>query len=346
MRITRRKLADLESVYAVRAIELGGQTHLMAASESRGGKCLLFSPPDWRVSVAWDAPGGAMSLAPVLGRPDAVLTIQKFFPVFDSEGAGLYYARAGEDPTSPWELDWMVDLPFAHRLEVVTVATAPVMVAASVCGGKDSRDDWSKPGAVWVAPVPWDPTDDVALAPVLEGVSKNHGMHVNSLDAGPVVLITGAEGLFALRVPRSRDDPWRTEHWLQHEIGDVFAADLTGDGRKELVTIEPFHGDRLAVHKHVDGNWQTLYETGVDFGHVAWAGYLLGKSVIITGSRGGKKELALLRVTASKPFTVERTVLDTGVGPTQVAVVNHGGVNLILSANHGVGEVVLYTVGL
>jgi len=346
VKIKKRKLADLEMVYAVGAFGIGGRTHLAAASEGRGGACLVFSPPDWRTSVAWEGPGGAMSLAPVPGRPGTLVAIQRFFPVFDSEGAGLYLARAGEDLASPWKVERIASLPFAHRAEVVDVAGTPFMVAASVCGGKDFRDDWSKPGVVYVAPVPEDPTDDLALVPVIDEISKNHGMHVTAMDGRRVVLIGGGEGLFALEIPEDPEGPWRSERLLDHETGEVFAADLSGDGRMELVTIAPFHGDRLAVYRRVDGAWQTVYETGVAFGHVAWAGRLLGERTIIAGSRGGDKELVLLRVTATDPFTVERTVLDTGVGPTQIAVVHQDDSNLILSANHAAGEVALYTLRL
>ena len=79
-------------------------------------------------------------------------------------------------------------------------------------------------------------------------------------------------------------------------------------------------------------------------GHVVWAGALAGAPAILTGSRGADKELAMLAVISADPFSVERTVLDVAVGPTQVAVVNQGDRDLILSANHGAGEVALYTL--
>ena len=58
MQIVKKTIAALESIYVVCPIELDGQTHLLAATEGHG-KCLLFSPPDWTVSVVWDKPGGA-----------------------------------------------------------------------------------------------------------------------------------------------------------------------------------------------------------------------------------------------------------------------------------------------
>jgi len=342
MKVEKRRLAELEEVYVVRAMTLGGETHLLAASEKRRGACLLFSPPDWRASVAWDGPGGAMSLSPVPGREGVLMVIQQFFPVFQSEDAGLYLIRVGADPERPWDVARVADLPFVHRLEIVDVAGTPFMVASSMCGGKSFRDDWSKPGAVYVAPVPTDASPTTTLTPVLQGVSKNHGMHVTTLGGAPVVLISAEEGIFSIAIPKTPDGDWPSTKLIDVGVSDLCAADLDGDGENEIVTIEPFHGNRLAVYRCVDSTWTAIYEAELDFGHVVWAGTIAGAPAILAGSRGADKELAMLAVTAAGPFSVERTVLDTAVGPTQVAVVNQGDSDLILSANHGAGEVALY----
>ena len=344
MRTEKRKLADLEEVYVVRAMTLGGETHLLAASEKRGGACLLFTPPDWRASTVWDGPGGAMSLSPVPGREGALMAIQQFFPIFQSEDAGLYLAWTHADQTRPWDVVRVADLPFVHRLEVVDVAGTPFVVASSLCAGKSFRDDWSKPGAVYVGQVPQDASDAMTLTPVLEGLSKNHGMHVTTIGGVPFVLISAEEGLFSIAIPGTPDGDWQSDRLVDVGVSDMCAADLDGDGENEIVTIEPFHGNRLAVYRCVNETWTAIYETELDFGHVVWAGALAGAPAILTGSRGADKELAMLAVISADPFSVERTVLDVAVGPTQVAVVNQGDRDLILSANHGAGEVALYTL--
>lgn len=59
---------------------------------------------------------------------------------------------------------------------------------------------------------------------------------------------------------------------------------------------------------------------------------------------GGAKELALLRLESDGTPELERTVLDAGIGPTQVVLVNQQGRDLIVSANHAAGEVAMYEV--
>ncbi|MFH0965376.1 MAG: hypothetical protein V2A58_15355 [Planctomycetota bacterium] len=342
MRVEKRHLADLEMVYAVREIRLSGQSHILAASERRGGACLLFSPPDWRTSVAWEGPGGGMSLSPVPGREGTLLAIQKFFPVFQSEEAGLYLARAGADPHSHWTLTRVADLPFAHRLEVVEVGGQPHLVAATLCAGKSFQDDWSQPGAVYIGPVAIEAEGSWPLARVLTGITRNHGMQVTALADEGVVLVSGDEGLFSLGIPRDPGGEWRSRKLIGRPISDMAAADLNADGQTEIVTIEPFHGDRLVVWKRKGEDWQVLHEAPLDFGHVVWAGTLLGGPAILAGSRGGDRGLVMLAVTSTDPFSVKRTLLDGGIGPTQVAVIRQGSTDLIVSANHGVGEVALY----
>jgi hypothetical protein len=81
----------------------------------------------------------------------------------------------------------------------------------------------------------------------------------------------------------------------------------------------------------------------MDFGHVVWGGTLFGTPAAIIGSRGGEKELLLLRPLSTDPLEFDVHVLDAGGGPNQVCVVQeHDEGVLILSANHGAAEVALY----
>ncbi len=55
MKVNKKVLAKLESVYAVSSIELDGKVYFLAATEGHGA-CLLFTPPDWEMSHVWDGP--------------------------------------------------------------------------------------------------------------------------------------------------------------------------------------------------------------------------------------------------------------------------------------------------
>lgn len=343
MQIRKKTLAALDAVYAVCPIELDGQTHFLAATEGHG-QCLLFAPPDWTVSEVWDKPGGTMSLIPIPKRQEAFFAIQEFFPIFKSENAGLVYATVGDDKTKPWKVQRVLDLPFIHRAEVVMAGNSPYVVAASLCGGKDFIDDWSKPGKVYVSPVPEGVNGKWKLTPVLEGISKNHGMHVTKALGEQAVLISGQEGLFSIHVPNSPDKSWKSERLLSHEISDMYVGDIDGDGQPEIITIESFHGNTLAVYKQFDLKWKKVCEAQMDFGHVVWTGKLFGKPAILAGNRGGEKELVVLRFGTRRRNMLESIVLDQGVGPTQAVVINKHDGDLIISANHGIGEVALYEV--
>jgi hypothetical protein len=342
MQFNKTVLVDLPMVYAITSISLDGKLHLMAATETHG-ECLLFSPPDWKPSVVWEGPGGTMNVVPVPGRR-AVLGIQEFFPVFQSEGAGIVWAEPADDVREPWNVKRVLDLPFVHRIDAFESGGAVYLVAASLCGGKDFTDDWSRPGAVYVCKVPDDPNSEWSLQPVLEGVSKNHGLHVTGMNGRKGVLISGHEGMFAVQTPSFVGGEWTSDLLVEREISDINSCDLDGDGDQEIVTIEPFHGNRLAVYKNVEGNWASIFKWEIDFGHAIWAGTLHGQPSILVGNRGGDKELICLRVTNADPFEVAPVVLDSGVGPAQVTVVRDADRELILSANHGIGQVTVYEV--
>lgn len=339
MNVTKRVLAELEAVYAVSQLVIDGKLHFVAATESYGS-CLLFSPPDWTPSVVWDGPGGTMTLCQLPDRDASMLAIQRFFPIFKSEEARIVLARAGESITEPWTVTLLAEMPFAHRCDVVSVGGAPYLVAASLCGGKDYQDDWSRPGAVCVSPLPTTAGAPCDLQVVLSGISKNHGLQVATIDGRQTVLVSGEEGLWAIRVPDNPGDTWQSVCMINGCISDVYSYDLDRDGEPEMVTIEPFHGDILRLYKRSGNTWNPIFESDINFGHAIWAGAILGAPTVIVGSRGGEKNLTVFQARSGDLSRMDSIVLDAGVGSTQVAVSE----NLVLSANHATGQVVMYEI--
>jgi hypothetical protein len=277
-----------------------------------------------------------MNLIPLPHREGTFLGIQEFFPIFQSENAGIVLAEATANP-GPWSIRRILDLPFVHRIEVLQTGGSAFLIAAALCGGKAFQDDWSQPGAVYAGAIPEESGKTWSLDPVLKGINKNHGLCTTQMLGRPIVLACGAEGLFALWPPEQNDVSWTSERWLDHEISDLAVSDLDHDGREEIVTIEPFHGDRLCIYKKEETGWQKSLEETIAFGHALWAGLLLGRPMVVYGNRGGAKDLGLL-----DPVTGQRQILDEDVGPAQVAVFSDSGRSLILSANHAIGEVALY----
>jgi hypothetical protein len=147
MKIEKKVIAELEMVYSVSPLEISGETHLVAATEDHG-PCLLFSPPDWIKSVVWNGPGGTMDIIPY--EKGSFFAIQKFFPIFQSEGACIVYAEPGQSIYKEWKVRKVVDLPFVHRIGLVNIGKTKTIIASTLCGGKDYQNNWSKPGAVYM----------------------------------------------------------------------------------------------------------------------------------------------------------------------------------------------------
>lgn len=341
MHFEKTFLADLPLVYAVSAIEISGKPYFLAASEleGQGSLCLLLDPVSGRKDVIWDAPGGVMSLIPIPGEDGAFLSIEEFYPVFKSEKASIHktVVKVLENGLEISK-QLICRLPFTHRITLLQEPDGIYLAAANLCNSKKFVEDWSDPGGVHIGPYTLEPK----LETVLGGLSKNHGMYTQPTARGDVLWIGAHEGV--TRYWRE-DGCWKHEFVIRDETSDMWIADIDGDGQDEMAVIQGFHGNQAKVLKCVDGLWQSIAELPIDFGHVVWAGDVLGKRCLITGSRGGDMALKLHQVVSSDGgLGFETHILEEGVGSTQIAVVNNGQSVWICSANHETGTVDLYTV--
>lgn len=341
MEFAKQKLADVQLGYFITHLHLDGHDRILAAPEGPGS-VLAFASPGFEPRVVAPEPGGCMGFAPLPGRDDAFLMITRFYPIFQSEGAGIDLFTAGSGLEEPWRGRRIIDLPFVHRIAVVGNGAEHFLVAAPVCGGKDFQDDWSRPGQTYVAPVPDDPEGPWDLAPVLDPIHKNHGLTVGVFRGADCVFLAGSEGLFALKVPRPGERGWIGEKILDHEISEIQPADLDGDGVDEMVVIEPFHGDTMAVYKDVAGTWTRVWSAPLAFGHGLWAGELGGERVVIVGNRSGDGDLVCHRVVSTNPFRMEPQVVDHGSGTTNVDVMETLDGQVLVASNPGHEEYALY----
>ena len=341
MKIEKYILCKLDKVYAVSLIQIKDKEHFLAATESEG-PCILFHPPDWKKSIVWDGPGGTMNIVPLYNQEKTFLAIQKFFPIFQSENAGIVYAKARKNLYKNWEVTKVLDLPFVHRITIVYIQNVPFLIASTLCGGKNYQDDWSKPGAVYVSTIPNNIKRRWNIQTILNGISKNHAMDLTIIDEQQVILVGGHQGLFKITVPTKLDATWNYEYLIDHEISDTYASDIDDDGRKEIITIEPFHGDKMVIYKEIFGKWKTVYEMEINFGHVLWSGKIFGDTCILVGNRGKEKSLDLLVLKDVKNFAMDSIEIDRDTGATQISVIHKKDHVLFLSANHSSSEVVVY----
>lgn len=343
MNIARSVLAaGIPFLYAVGMAQIDGRPCYIASSESRGGQALAVDCGTGEVLPLPDGPGGVMTFVQAAGE-SAVLSIEAFFPVFDSAGAKIVKTvlhRAGGRVAA--ERRVLAEAPYVHRIAQLREEDGVYLAAGILCRQKAFSDDWSSPGRLQIAPYRPD-MRHLALETVYDGIWKHHAMQVRRNQAGyDELYFGGAEGCF--RTVR-RQGAWVTERILDVPTSDIVLCDLDGDGREELAVIEGFHGDNVAVFREAEGGYRRVLDLPAAFGHVLWGGTLLGAPALVVGSRAREKELALYRLQAGPAGTLEvaeRTEIDRGGAPAQILVREEDGV--ILATNHDTGELVRYSL--
>lgn len=344
MKIEKKVLAkDVPFLYAVGLAEIDGRPCYITSSENRGGQAFVVDCETEERFPLPEGPGGVMTFVPAAGE-SAVLSIEGFFPVFDSAAARIVKItlhRRGNGVTA--EKRVLADAPYVHRIAQLREEDGMYLAAGLLCRHKARSDDWSTPGSLQIAPYRAD-ADRLALETVYDGVFKHHAMQVRKNAAGyDDLYFGGTEGCF--RTVR-RNGTWVTERILDVPTSDIALLDLDGDGREELAIIEGFHGNNVAVFKE-DGSGE--YRRALDlpdaFGHVLWTGTLLGAPALIVGSRAEARELTLYRLRAAANGALEvarQTELDRGGAPAQILVREDE--NVLLTTNHDTGELVKYSL--
>jgi hypothetical protein len=238
-------------------------------------------------------------------------------------------------------------MTFVHRVAAAEANGRAVLFAATVCGGKSHRDDWSRPGCLYAIGIPESTDGPWEPVVVAEGLHRNHGMTLSSLDGFHTLLVTADEGVFAWQLDQLPDRPdasWKPRQLLSNGVSEIGVIDLDGDGADELITVEPFHGDSLCIYKREIGGWKRVSREPLQFGHGLSVGMLGGAAVAVVGNRGGSGDLICIDCPDGDARSPRRTVIDPGVGAAGTAVVGGGASGRVVSANAALGEYALYTM--
>lgn len=340
MKIEKKVLTKLHRCYAASSTVIDGQRKILLATEGEGA-CYMFDGNDFRQSTVWDGPGGTMSIVPVPGKNGDFLAVQNFFPTFRSENATIVWSRPLPDGT--WETKTLFKLPYVHRFDILTAGGAHYFIGCTLCTSKRDKEDWSDPGKIYVGMVPGDLRRPIALECLKTGLTKHHGYSRAVWNGRMSGMVTAEEGVFAVTPPQKRGDGWTVEPVLARPVSDIAVVDIDSDGVDELVTIEPFHGNAFRVSKRTQSGYETVYEypEPMEFAHVVWGGRLRGVPTVIGGQRRHAKDLFCVQY---KEGTYVKTTIDSGVGPSNVAVIHAPERDIIVSANREVGEAALYLV--
>ncbi|MBS1155758.1 MAG: hypothetical protein H6R07_1682 [Proteobacteria bacterium] len=342
MKIEKHFLTEMNRCYSTNSIVVDGETRIMLATEGEG-PCLAWSGPDYTQShPVWEMPGGTMSIVPIPGTNGEFLATQKFFKMFQWEEAKVVHVRPLSD--GGYEITDILHMPYIHRFDLLTVNGRHYFIGCTLATTKDSKEDWSNPGKIWVGE--FTGTGPLQVRVLKDGLTKNHGYSRLTRGEAMCSLVTCEEGAFEVTPPQTPDGEWKVEQFMDWPISDISAIDIDGDGELEFATIEPFHGEYFRVYKKIDGAYKRVYEHPEisEFYHVVVGSTLAGVPVFIGGCRRGKQQLFYVRASNTKPLELKMAVIEEGVGPSNVYVVHEEGRDIIVSANREKAEAALYFV--
>ena len=332
--LRKRTLFELPFIYTVNEFTLDNQLFFAAGSE-RDYPAYLINPDNNKSIKVADGPGGMMSIMPVPGRNNQLVSVMGLFPPFIGFDAGVFLHTA-EDGT--WNTSKVIPLPFAHRLEILTINGENHLFVASVSSYKENPADWSRPGELHHAVIGNSNSKFWTTDLIFNNLYRNHGMSKCTINNTETICISGAEGIFGIHPGKKND--WVINKLFDREVSEFAFYDLDNDGVPELATIEPFHGNSLNIYKKSDGEWKLTYTSPLSFGHGLSAGKFGDNNVVVVGNRRDTSDLELHKVFTMN--SIEKSTIESNVGATQTKVIRYKNSYYILSSNQTRNEVALY----
>lgn len=344
MKLTLEHSHPLEKCYALTSLQYQGRDRLVVAAEKHN-QCLLFDTLGNLVSTIWEGPGGTMSLVPVPGKDGWFLATQEMYSPNDSEQAKIVLVRPGD--TGNWTITTIAEIPFAHRFDILRTTHGDYLVICTIKSGHDHKDDWSHPGKVlsYKLPEDWawvDEKSPISFSVIADGLYHNHGYWKGEKDGEEFCVVGSDNGVFKVEPPLSPNGSWTVTQLLDEPTSDIAFVDFDGDGKDEMITLSPFHGDTIKIYSFKDKQYRLCYTYphSVPFVHSLWAGHLDGKPYAIIGHRQGDRDI--LAFSYDGGYQVETLLTD--VGSTNILQYDREGKHYLLSANREVNTIAFYRI--
>ncbi len=339
MQIKKIHLDDMYRCYSTTAIQLDHELHLFFASEEKDYPCFAYSGKDFsNKKVVWEKGGGTMSMIPIPGRENQFLAVNGFYLKESPSGAHLTWVKY--DASTGFTFKDILFMPYLHRFDLYEANGKVYFIGATIANTKKDKEDWSDPGKIYVAELPEDLNQELQLKVIVEGLSRNHGYSRSPKNDGGY--FSADQGIFKVSLPDLKGE-WKVEKILDKPIGEVAVIDIDNDGQEELMTIEPFHGSVIKIYKKINGLYQDVYSYPfvIDFAHTLLGCKIRGKNTFLGGIRREASDLFMVQFNQGK---FETTIIDAGVGPANLNVVNFKDHDLIHSSNHTQNEAAVYVV--
>ena len=342
MTITKKKLDDIKRCYATTNLVYDNKNHLVFASEDPNIICESFSGDNFEnVEEIWKEAGGCMSIIQLEDKDKEFLAIQEFYMKVSPSLAKVVW---GKNVNGKWEFKNVLKIPYMHIFDVYKVGNISYFIGATIATSKQNKEDWSVLGRIYVGRLLENLEDGIEVEILKDGMFRNHGYCRDTDENGNVCGYFGCDrGIYRVYPPKNEGAQWTIDKVLDGQIGEISIIDIDNDGKKEIMTIEAFHGNQINIYKQVNDTWEKVYTYGnkIDFAHSLVAGTLRGVPTFLAGVRREDAELFYVQFKDGKFIT---GVIDKGVGPANLYLLNEKDRDLILSANHMANEAAVYII--
>lgn len=344
MNFNKQIIDDIFKCYSVDSLTIDGETHLVYAGEGPG-VCKIYSGKDFNdVKTIWEGGGGTMTLVTVPDQEGYFFASKGFYSMVDSETSGVYLIRYKD---GEFVEERIIDLPYLHRFDILTVGKKRFFVGAALHSGKVDKQDWSKPGKLFVAEIPYDLDAEMNIELVLlkDNLTKNHGLNRGVWRGVEVDFVATEEGVFAITPPSEENEEWKVEQIFNHPVSDVAAIDIDGDGEIEFALISPFHGNQFDVYKKVEGKYISVfkYDKPLDFYHAIYADTFNGVPSFVIGAR--KEDMDLFIVQYDKEAKmIKSELIETMAGSSNARIIHTNDGDMIMSANRQINQAAIYRI--
>lgn len=336
MRIEKQVLDNITRCYATNALKIDGKLNLFFASEDPNSPCIrYFGEKFEKKEVVWNDRGGCMSILPINSNSNEVVAVNEFYLKVTPSAAKLIRGKYDGD----WKFVDIYNHQYIHRFSIMEKNGINYITLATIAEEKENKEDWKTAGKIYGGILPKNFDEKIEMQVLVEGCFRNHGCYIREQET----YYSSDQGVYKIMPPQNIDGKWCVEHILDGKISDLCMVDIDNDGKEEIMTIEPFHGNEIKIYKLKNGSYQEVYKypNEIDFAHCLLGTTVCGKNTFIAGVR--RKDAELFMVQYENGKFVE-TIIEKGVGPANIQIVHMEDCDMLLSANHSQNEAAIYRI--
>lgn len=343
MKIIKQKLDDLDRCYCASHMDTKRGPKVILASEAyvdEGRPCYAYSGENFsKKELLWENGGGCMSIVQIPGRDNEIMAIQDFYLKETPSRAKLVWGVFENDK---WTFKDLFYMPYIHRFTLSEINGEIFLVLATIADSKKDKEDWSTAGSIYAAKLPKDLNEKIELKKIKTGLFRNHGFYHYTTNNHNEIYFGSDEGIFKLKLTDNIDD-YKFEHILDKPVGEIAISDLDGDGIDEILTIEPFHGDKIRIYDQKSDKLNMVYEyeNKINFAHALLATKFRGENTFVCGVRRVEEEIFYIQYRDGRYVS---TIIEKGVGTANLDVLNLENEDIIIAANHSKNEAAIYKI--